>query len=394
MQERSLTVAWFSYFPVEWLPDVPEEVQRLPRLHPASWQRVLLAELEKVPRLHLHILVLRKQFERNLTFQRNGVTFHLIKTLGGSRAPSLFWVDTVLLRRKLAEINPEVIHAWGTEKGAALVASRLKYPHVVTMQGLFTWINEIVPPTWHNRFAAILERWSLPRAQCITTESSFAVQYLKTRFFCSNVRQVEHAPDWIFHRLFRRPQVNPLRFIFVGTPSYLKGTDLLLTALDRLKAELTFELLVVGSPERGFMEKIRPAISPELWRRIQFKQNLRPVEVAEELAVTTMMIFPTRVDTSPNSVKEAVAAGVPVVGSAIGGITDYVIPGQNGVLFPAGDLVGLVEAIRTACRHPLFSQGKVEPAVLSQMRDYLSPALMGKRFLEIYEMVRQRGLRE
>ncbi|HUA68267.1 MAG TPA: hypothetical protein VMA13_06940 [Candidatus Saccharimonadales bacterium] len=39
-----LTVAWISQFPVEWLPDAPESVRRLPREHPSSWQRVLLGQ--------------------------------------------------------------------------------------------------------------------------------------------------------------------------------------------------------------------------------------------------------------------------------------------------------------------------------------------------------------
>jgi glycosyltransferase involved in cell wall biosynthesis len=102
-----------------------------------------------------------------------------------------------------------------------------------------------------------------------------------------------------------------------------------------------------------------------------------------------MMIFPTLADVSPNAVKEAVVAGVPVVGSAVGGIPDYVVPGHNGILFRAGGLTEFIGAIRAACRHPLFSRGMVEPETLARMRDYLSPALMGKRFLEIYDMARQ-----
>ena len=45
MPERPLKVAWISYFPIEWLPDLPEPLRGLPRMHPASWQRVLLQEL-------------------------------------------------------------------------------------------------------------------------------------------------------------------------------------------------------------------------------------------------------------------------------------------------------------------------------------------------------------
>ena len=41
-------------------------------------------------------------------------------------------VDTVLIRRALRAIKPDVVHAWGTEQGAALVANRLGYPRVAT----------------------------------------------------------------------------------------------------------------------------------------------------------------------------------------------------------------------------------------------------------------------
>ena len=146
MAARPLTVAWFSYFPVEWLSGVPEPVARLPRLHPASWQRVLLAELEHVPDLRLHVIVLRKYFERDLVFERKGVTFHLVKTPGGLRAPSLFWVDTILIRRVLRAAKPDVVHAWGTEQGAALVANRLGYQRVATVQGLISWYAKASSP--------------------------------------------------------------------------------------------------------------------------------------------------------------------------------------------------------------------------------------------------------
>jgi len=115
MSTRPLTVAWFSFFPVEWLPDVPSYVQNLPRGHPATWQQVLLAELEKNPALKLHVIVLRKQFDQDRHFERRGVSFHLLKTRGGLRASSLFWLDTFLIRRGLRQIQPDLVHAWGTE---------------------------------------------------------------------------------------------------------------------------------------------------------------------------------------------------------------------------------------------------------------------------------------
>ncbi len=389
MATPQLTVAWFSFFPVEWLSDAPDEVHSLPRMHPASWQRVLLGELENRPGLKLHILVVRKQFKRDLTFERNGVTFHLIKVPGGCRAPSFYWLDTIFIKRRLAQIRPDVVHAWGTEQGAALVASRLKYPYVATVQGLFAWCNERVRLNRHERFAMCLEKWSLPRAPLVTTEAAFAVQYLKQRWPKLNVLQIEHAPDWIFHRLERRPQTEPRRFIFVGPFSRHKGADLLAGALDRLKDELLFELVVIGSPNPELLGEIKRHTSAGFWDRVQFRQNLSPAEVAGEMARATMMIFPTRADTSPNSVKEAVVAGLPVVASAVGGIVDYVFPGRNGILFTSGNEEALVRAVREACRHPQFGRGEVEPAARAQVQDYLSPKRMGQRFFETYQLAKE-----
>lgn len=388
---RPLTVAWFSYFPVEWLPDAPDEIRALPRLHPASWQRVLCEQIANLPEIKLHIIVLRKNFARELTFTRRGVTFHLFPVAGGTRLPSLFWTDTKIIRRALQRINPDVIHAWGTEQGAAMVANRLPYPSVVTIQGLISWYEQLVPLPWVFRLAGWIERASLPRAKTLTTEAKFTLNWLQHRYPKVRVEQIEHAPDPIFAQVSRHPQTQPLRMLFVGALDYRKGGDVLLLALDRLKNALAFKLVVVGS----FPEQIRKRVKglgPDLWRRIEFKQQLTPQQIAEELSRATFAVCASRADVSPNAVKEAVVAGVPVVGTTVGGIPDYVIPGKNGLLCSAGEVTSLTETIQQACAHPDFGTGRVDSETLAQMRSYLAPERMAQRFLETYRSVLKPGI--
>lgn len=382
--KRPLTVAWFSFFPVEWLPDAPPEIRALPRLHPASWQRVLLGELEKRADLRLHILVVRKQFPRSFSFERNGVTFHLLKSWAGLRAPSLFWLDTLLIRRVLRRVQPDVAHAWGTENGAALVASRLGYPHLVSVQGLLSWYREVVPASAHDRLAAWLERRSLPRAPLVTAESQFSADYVRRHFKPACVRQIEHTPDWMFHRIPRAPGPGRSRLLTLGPLVERKGADLLLAGLERLSRELDFELTVIGGTAEALPRELRSRLAPELLRRLVFKGRLPQAEVAAELARATLMLCPTRADTGPMAVKEAVVSGVPVVGSAVGGIPDYVVHGKNGLLFESGQLEAFVRAVREAAGHPMFARGEVDATTLRVKRDHLSPTRMADDFLDAY----------
>src|SRR5687767_9995405 len=149
--ERPLKVAWISYFPIEYLPDLPPELASLPKLHPATWQRVLWEEFRHNPRLRLDIIVLRKHFPRSLCFERDNSRFHCIKTPGGFRAPTFYWFDTLLISKKLKQIQPDLVHAWGMEFGAGAVASRLNYPTVLTMQGIITWLARFFPLNAHMK---------------------------------------------------------------------------------------------------------------------------------------------------------------------------------------------------------------------------------------------------
>ncbi|HRT55378.1 MAG TPA: glycosyltransferase family 4 protein [Candidatus Paceibacterota bacterium] len=391
MDTRPLTVAWCSYFPVEWLPDAPEVIRRLPRRHPASWLQAGVEEFKQRDNLKLHVIELRKGLREDVTFDSGRVTFHCLKVPGGLRAPTLFWLDTFLIRRRLKQVRPDAIHAWGSEKGAALVASRLAYPYLVSLQGLMQYFSELLDLKTYERAAAWFERVSLRRARVASGESTFVVNWLRRHYPHLEVHHVEHTPTWTFYGVKREPETRPIQFLFIGSIGYRKGTDLLLLALDRLRKELDFRLTLIGfSADAEFLDRLKSQTSAELWDRVNLLRTAPTSQVLEHMGRATMVLFPTRADTGPVAVKEAVIAGVPVIGSAMGGIPDYVAPGKNGLIFPPGDLEGFTNAIRQACAHPLFSRGQVDPAALADVRERLSPRRMADGFLQIYQRLAKR----
>jgi len=384
---KSLTVAWISDFPVEWLPDPPEPVKALPRRHPATWEMVLLDEFEKDSSIRVHTISLRPRLNRSFSFERNGTVHHLVRAASWLRLGSAFWWDALLIRRVCKRIKPDLVHAWGNEKGAGLLAHRLGFPYLVTIQGLFSWYKERVPLPAYDRLMGRFEHISLGRAPLVTTESNFAVRYLRGRYPRLRIVQAEHAPSRLFAQVERRPETAVPHFLSLGTLGTRKGTDLLFQALEQLSGEFRFKMTVISNPNPLYVAALREQTSPRLWERVQFKQHLMPPEVAKELQTPTMLLLPTRADTSPNAVKEAVVAGLPVVASRIGGIPDYLFPNENGLLFEPNDLPGFVSAIRAACAHPLFREGKVDPQTLAKTRDYLSPKRMGQNFRKAYDVV-------
>jgi len=284
----------------------------------------------------------------------------------------------------LNRLQPSLVHAWGIEKGAAIIAPRLNRRFVTTVQGLLGWYKTQVPLPRYDQLLEPFERRCLPKANVVTTESKVAVQFLKERYPKLEVVQAEHAPNRLFIQTLRQPVTDPVSFISVGTLGHRKGTDLLLRGLDALIGKLNFKLTLVCGPETKYLESLKSTVSAGLWERVQIKPHLLPAEVAQEIAKSTLLLLPTRADTSPNAVKEAAVAGVPVVASQVGGIPDYITAGKNGVLFPPGDLVGFIAAVQTACAHPLFGSGKVDSETLVAVRQYLSPERMAENFLEAY----------
>ncbi len=379
----ALRVLWISDFPIEWLPGAPEEIRALPRQHPLTWLRVLEAQMTEDPGIELHIAVLRKNVARDVTFTLpGGTTIHVLKIMGGIRAPTLFCADSIRLRPLVKKLKPHVIHAWGTERGAVLVASRLGTPYLASVQGLMSWYAETVPVNRHEKFAAVLEKWSLPKAPLVSGESLSTVDYLRRHYPRQKVLHIEHSPAPHFYEIQRKPRLTPPRLLFVGSLNFRKGGDVLLAALEQLGPRVPFEFVVVGYVELQ-AEWDRLSTGPLAGRLLE-KRGLPPDEVAAELAEATMLAFPTRADTGPVAVKEAAVAGVPVVGTRVGGIPDYITDGDNGILVDTGDVGSLAAGIERALAHPRFSRGEVCPDALARVREWLSPALMKRNFCAAY----------
>jgi glycosyltransferase involved in cell wall biosynthesis len=75
-------------------------------------------------------------------------------------------------------------------------------------------------------------------------------------------------------------------------------------------------------------------------------------DVAELLSASELFALAAHWEGSPIAVIEAMAAGLPVVATAVGGVAELVEHGATGLLAPAGDIAALADALACLTRDP------------------------------------------
>lgn len=136
---------------------------------------------------------------------------------------------------------------------------------------------------------------------------------------------------------------------YVGRIDYQKGWDVLLEAVYLLHEEgylTNKKIIMVGNGKE--YEKFKMLIDKyQIGDKIIFYDMFPQDKLNEIYNCLDVFVFPTmRKGESLGLVGlEAMACGVPVIGSSIGGLLDYIQDEENGLLFPVGDSAMLKEKI-------------------------------------------------
>jgi glycosyltransferase involved in cell wall biosynthesis len=132
-----------------------------------------------------------------------------------------------------------------------------------------------------------------------------------------------------------RPEGSAL--LCVGAVTALKGYDVLAAALGTL-GDLEWTCRGVGSTE------IDPAFAAGLGGEVELAGPLSGPQLDATYAEADLLVLASRAEAYGMVVTEALARGVPVVASDVGGVREAM--GRSGVLVPPGDPVALADALR------------------------------------------------
>jgi glycosyltransferase involved in cell wall biosynthesis len=128
----------------------------------------------------------------------------------------------------------------------------------------------------------------------------------------------------------------------IGRFAVQKNHALLVEAFAQVHSDAPLYLLLVGAGE--LEDAVREQVAGlGLQGRVRFL-GVR-ADVADILRASDVFVLSSRWEGNPLSVMEAMAAGLPVVSTAVGGVPEPVRAGVTGLLVPAGDACSLAEAI-------------------------------------------------
>lgn len=174
-------------------------------------------------------------------------------------------------------------------------------------------------------------------------------------------------------RMPKQSGTRPLRLGFFGRLKRSKGPDLLLRAAQNLRAQgLDVQVALAGPIEQSERRWIEEVVS----RHSDYARlvgTLRSAELRDWLDGIDIAVVPScGFETGPLTLLEAWDAGVPVIGTDLGGIAEFMRPqGLSQFLFPLGDAEGLASAV-----HRMLDWRGADPIVTIPGMDELSGAMI------------------
>jgi glycosyltransferase involved in cell wall biosynthesis len=213
----------------------------------------------------------------------------------------------------------------------------------------------------------------------------------RLRFECIPRRKIAVIPNGLELGPFtpRAPRSILRHVVMVANLRPEKGHDVLIDAAGdvlRRFPDARFELVGAGPERSRLLARVQSSRLADAFSFVGHDEN-----VAARLAAADIFVLPSRSEAFPNAVLEAMAAGLPIVASAIGGIPELVEDGRTGLLVPPGRPDLLARRLSELMADPALA-GRLGRAAGNEARTHYSFDRMVDAFDSLYraELARRR----
>ena len=145
--------------------------------------------------------------------------------------------------------------------------------------------------------------------------------------------------------------IDKKEIVFVGRLVERKGVKYLIEAFERVSGSIPHRLNIIGDgPEHGHLEKMVARL--KVSGRVRFTGKISDERLNQYYKTCSFLVLPAVYDKKGDTeglgvvLLEAMSYAKPVIASGVGGITDIVTDGKNGLLVPPADSDALAQAIK------------------------------------------------
>lgn len=292
--------------------------------------------------------------------------------------------------------NYDIIHSHGLGWAgpvSSLVGRILRKKTIVKVATAGDISGRIVGKKEIPRIFNMARLFFLRQASLLICISSEIFDELRSKGFSEN--RLIHIPNGVdvdrfkpgdgTRRLLPKDRLN---IVFSGRVVYRKGIDVLLKAFKQiLSCHPETHLHILGSSKLqigdAFEEELRGFVRDnQLEASITFHGDVDNVE--DYLKEADIFAFPSRHEGLPNALLEAMACGLPVVATSIGGVVDIVKDGINGILVKPDDVNSFNKALGRLIDSPDLRKN-LGTAARRIVEEFYSLEAIAQRYIELYK---------
>jgi glycosyltransferase involved in cell wall biosynthesis len=224
---------------------------------------------------------------------------------------TIFGIIQALLKNK----SYDIVHAFNVPSAFIMKYIKAK-KKILAVHGVY---SEQIKLLHSKHIASVIsnkEKEILEWADVLTTDS------LKVKIDYKNKLNLDvvHLPSPLdVEKLEKIPKVSPIKnqILFLGRDSYEKGIDVLKSIEDKIHGKVIY---CTNTP----------------WD-----------EAMVELKRSSILVVPSRIESIPQTIKEAYFFKIPVIATKVGGIPEIVKNDQTGILIPPEDSLALIQSINS-----------------------------------------------
>ena len=308
--------------------------------HPGRWVLNHAKAQKAHASIESEILVQVPGATADLTTTIEEIPVHFVAAPDRLRLLTGFYFDGRRIGKRIAAMQPDLIHAHGTEDAYCLVALRSGKPFVLTLQGVMFVINRRVKPGLIDRmrFMEIIENYCLKRTRHAVAKSRYIGEEVGRAYPRLTLHDIPNTFDPAILETPEFPREKSL--IFIGTICPRKGVHILREGFALLKKDVPdLKLRMVGNTENPApyesdeLEQLKKSWGDD----VVLHGQLKPKELFKLIAKAAALVAPSLEEMFGNQVIESLLVGTPAVVADETAMAENVRRFGYGAIFPQND---------------------------------------------------------